>query len=94
MDRLYAPPTGLCLELLGEVWFAYSPLSGETIQLNDESAAVIEVLALAPGTVESVCDELMADAGVDHAELMRSIGGSWMQLLEAGLIAEVHPRRW
>ncbi len=85
---LFAPPAGLCLELLGDRWFAYSPLSGETSILNDEGAAVIEVLSEGPGTVESVCNGLRVDSGMDRPALVQSIDAAWSQLVQAGLIVE------
>lgn len=34
---------GVLVEPLGPVWVAFSPASGETTLLNDESAAILEV---------------------------------------------------
>ena len=84
----YAPPTGLLMASLGATWVVFSPLSGETMVLNNESAAILEVLRDQPGDLAAVCDALTADVSLEPAELARTIGSSWTQLIEAGLIAE------
>lgn len=84
----YEVPPDLRLEPLGETWVAYSPLSGETMVLNNESAAILEVLRERPGDLASVCVALSADVGLAPAELATSIGPSWSQIVDAGLIAE------
>ncbi len=83
-----APPRGLCMAPIGPTWAVYSPLSGETMLLNDECAAIIEVLTEQASDLASVCRELAADVGVDAIELEKTIGASWTQLIEAGLIVE------
>lgn len=87
----YAPPTGLLLATVGETWVAYSPLSGETMVLNNETAAILEILQDQPGDLASVCQVLAADLGLEAADLARTIGVPWTQIIEAGLIAEAVP---
>ncbi len=73
---------------VGPQWAAYSPLTGETLLLNDECAAILEVLAEQPGDLASVCHTLAQDLGAKARELETTIGPSWTQLIEAGLIEE------
>ena len=87
-QALYAPPSGLLIAALGETWVVYSPLSGETMVLNNESAAILEVLHERPADLAGVCDALAEDVGLDPADLSRTIGASWTQIIEAGLISE------
>lgn len=79
---------GVRFDLVGESWYAYSPLSGETLMLNDESAAVLEVLREAPGDIVSVCRALAADLDADPAELMERIAPAWSLLIDNGLVVE------
>lgn len=74
---------------MGDSWVAFSPLSGETMVLNDESAAIIEVLAESPGDVDSVCAALAADLGEDPQDLMPRIAPHWSLLVESGLVIEL-----
>jgi hypothetical protein len=40
----YTRAPGVRIEPVGGAWAAFSPLSGETLLLNDEAAAILEVL--------------------------------------------------
>lgn len=82
---------GLRVEALGESWLAYSPLSGETMVLNDESAAILEVLEPRPTTLPDICAELASDTGDDPRFLMASIAPIWSSLIEAGLVVQSPP---
>lgn len=84
----FACAPGLRVELIGDTWIAYSPQSGETLMLNDESAAVLEVLREAPGTIAAVCERLAADLDADAADLMQRIEPSWSLLTDGGLVVE------
>jgi PqqD family protein of HPr-rel-A system len=84
----FACAAGLRVELLGDSWIAYSPLSGETMMLNDESAAVLEVLREAPGDIASVCRTLAADLDADPEQLMERIAPAWSLLIDNGLVVE------
>ena len=85
----YGLPPGLVVAPLGDTWVVFSPLSGETMVLNDETAAILEVLREEPGDVATVCDTLAAELGLESSDLATSIGASWTQIIEAGLITEI-----
>lgn len=84
---------GVRLEPLGVAWGAYSPASGETHLVNDESAALLEWLL----EVGQAADSLMAaesfapDIGLDVDTLRARIDLSWVPLLQAGLVRRVDP---
>lgn len=84
----FAPPSGLLMAPLGGVWVAYSPLSGETMVINNETAAILEVLRERSGNLASVCEALADEVGMKPADLANTIAVSWTQILEAGLISE------
>jgi len=77
---------GLLLAPIGEIWAAFSPLSGETVLLNDESAAILEVLADGPLDLRSICETLANDAGLNAAALYGPVQDSWQLLMDAGLV--------
>lgn len=76
------------LESLGEAWAIYSPASGETHLLNDESAALLEWLV----EIGQAADTTMAAdffapvTGLEVDTLRERIELAWIPLLEAGLI--------
>ena len=77
---------GVRLEPLEETWGAFSPVSGDTLQLNTEAAAVIELLTQGPLDEAAVYTVLGDDTAMDPdaiAELFRHV---WDQLLSTGLI--------
>lgn len=87
--RQFVRAPGLLLEPLDDVWGAYSSLSGETHLLNDESVAIIEALnGERPCSAVAVSELLSLDCGLPVADVERSIGEAWDQLIEAGLIRE------
>ncbi len=86
MHERFSPPEGLCVEALGDTWVAFSPMSGETLVLNNECAAILEVLAEAPSNLSEVCAVLAADHGDDAAQLREQIGPFWAQMISSGLI--------
>lgn len=71
---------------VGQLWAAFSPLSGETTMLNDESAAILEVLAEGPLSLEGLCASLAADTGQSPDELSPIIDACWPRLIDAGLV--------
>jgi PqqD family protein of HPr-rel-A system len=77
---------GILLEPLGEIWAAYSPASGETTLLNNESAALLEVLSAGPVDEAAVCAALAEDCDLPAAELAVMVGCHWSRLIEAGLV--------
>lgn len=86
----YACVPGVSTEAVGHLWAAFSPASGETLLLNDESASILEVLASGARDTAEVCDALAADSGLDAASLLDLVDGCWPRLIEAGLVRELH----
>lgn len=78
---------------MGHLWVAFSPATGETALLNDESASILEVLEGGPGTTLSVCADLAKDSGLSSASLTETIEACWPRLIEAGLVREQRAAR-
>lgn len=85
MDR-YGRADGVLVESVGHVWAAFSPLSGETTLLNDESAAILEVLEAGGSDTLEVCAVLAQDGGFDAQQFVAAVAGGWQRLLDAGLV--------
>jgi PqqD family protein of HPr-rel-A system len=85
MER-YCRTDGVLVEPIGHVWAAFSPSSGETTLLNDESAAILEVLESGASDTTSICAALAQDSGLDSQSFIAAIAGGWPRLLEAGLV--------
>lgn len=79
-------PAGVRLTDLGEFWSVFSPLSGQTVLLNTEAVAILEVLREQPGDLPQVCQTLAMDTGLGARELEDRCRGVWQQLLDAGLL--------
>ena len=56
----YACVPGVSTEAVGHLWAVFSPASGETLLLNDESASILEVLAAGACDTAGVCAALSA----------------------------------
>ena len=85
--RSFVRAPGVLVESLDGIWCAYSALSGETHLLNNESAAIVEALDPAqPLSAAAVCELLAQDCGLAPAEIQQTVGATWEQLIEAGLI--------
>lgn len=83
------PVPGVRVEPVGEQWAAWSPASGETHLLNDESAAVLELLAEHGSLTTHEAADLLADeTGIDATTLSAGIDLSWLPLEWAGLIRQ------
>lgn len=82
----YRRAQGVLVESLGPVWAAFSPASGETLILNDESVAMLEILDAGPATGQAVGAALADDSGLTEAEVVPLIGAAWQRLIEAGLV--------
>lgn len=82
----FARVEGALFESVGHLWVAFSPVTGETALLNDESAAILEVLESGPFSTEQVCAELSPDCGVSADELTPIVDASWSRLVDAGLV--------
>lgn len=87
--RRFARTDGILVEPIGHLWAAFSPVTGETALLNDESASILEVLELAPADTTGVCALLSLDSGIAPGELLELVKTSWTQLIEAGLVREL-----
>ncbi len=86
----FARADGVLVAAMGQVWAAFSAATGETSLINDESAAILELLALGPGTTASICSALRVDHDGPLESMTEQIDACWPQLLEAGLVRE-HP---
>jgi PqqD family protein of HPr-rel-A system len=88
MDR-YGRADGVLVEPVGHLWAAFSPLSGETTLLNDESAAILEVLESGGNDTWGVCTALAEDGGLDAQQFVAAVAGGWARLLDAGLVTRL-----
>lgn len=86
MTLAFRTPAGVRSTDLGPVWAVYSPLSGQTLMLNTEAVAMLEVLREQPGDLAYVCSVLAAEGQRDPIELEALCRGVWQQLLDAGLL--------
>jgi PqqD family protein of HPr-rel-A system len=91
LPPVYARRLGVQVEPLGEIWVAFSPACGETVLLNDASAALLEVLAEGPATTDAACRQLAQETGDDPAALTDAVAGSWTLLVESGLVEVLPP---
>ena len=80
---------GVLVEPVGHLWACFSPLTGETALLNDECAAMLEVLEAGQQTSAQVCDVLAQDSGQTVANLAPAVNASWARLIEAGLVRNI-----
>lgn len=88
MTGNYSLVAGVSVQAIGNIWAAFSQASGETLLLNDEGAAVLEVLAHASASADEVIDALAADSGVDRDEIAATLADCWSQLVQAGLVRQ------
>jgi len=87
---LWAWVEGSRLQALGEGWVAYGGASGETLYLNDESAAILEVLRdEGAASFDAVCLALAADSGLAADVVAQAAAEGWSPLVDAGLIRAV-----
>ncbi len=83
----YAAVPGFKLEPLGSSWAVFSPLSGETHILNDESATILEWLRdQGPAGADQIAPVLAVEAGMPEAKVRQAIEFAWVPLLVAGLV--------
>ena len=85
---LYARSEGILIEVMGHLWAAFIPSTGETALLNDESASILEALEGGAATTESICLNLAMDSGLDVGHLADIVEACWPRLIEAGLVRE------
>lgn len=88
----YRLASGVRVEPLANCWAAFSGVSGDTMLLNTEAAAVIELLASADLDEARIAETLAADTGTELPEVNEALRHIWGQLVSAGLIelAEAH----
>ena len=67
-------------------WVAFSPKSGKTSVLNDESASILEVLRSGPTSADATAAQLGIETGLDSDHLLPLLQPHWQQLIDAGLI--------
>jgi PqqD family protein of HPr-rel-A system len=79
----------ILLEPAGTVWVAFSPASGETALLNDEGAAILEVLSDGPADALMVAGALADDIGLPAQQLALLVESHWPKLIDAGLVRVV-----
>jgi PqqD family protein of HPr-rel-A system len=79
-------PPGTRVTDLGDFWAVFSPRSGQTLLLNTEAVAILEVLREQPGDLAQVCQTLAMDTDLSAPELQARCGNVWQQLLDAGLL--------
>lgn len=79
---------GVLVEPMGHLWAAFSPATGETALLNDESAAILEVLEAGAAEESAICAHLADDSGLDAHVLAEIVEAAWPRLIEAGLVLE------
>lgn len=86
----YAAVAGVRVEDLGSFWAAFSPASGQTHLINDESCALLDWLQGRPsGSSAEAADALAEEAGLPAAELLDHIDRGWAPLLTAALVRQV-----
>ena len=79
---------GVLVEPVGHLWAAFSPSCGETALINDESAAILEVLENGPCDTGEVCSALAKHIDLDTKSLQEVIEASWPRLIDVGLVQE------
>lgn len=89
MAPSYGRRDGIVVEPVGDIWAAFSPASGETILLNNESAAILEVLADGPATTQQVAEVLARDTGDAVDTLLDLVDQCWNTLIENGLVQKL-----
>ena len=87
---VYQSVPGARIEAIGLKWAVWSPLSGDTHVLNDEAAAILEVLT-EQGTMatEEVAQALMEpgpDGESQASAIQVMVELTWPVLLSAGLV--------
>lgn len=86
---MFAAVEGLRLAPLGSLWVAFSPLSGETVLLNDEGAAILEVIDAQPLTQFQISQQLATDSGQPVDQVESLVANCWRHLIESGLAQRI-----
>jgi len=85
----YSRSAGLRLEGLDETWAAFSARSGDSLQLNAEAAAVLELLTDGALAEEDVAVLLAEASGTNRDLVAAQLRDLWPQLVVLGLIEQV-----
>ena len=91
MTVRYARVPGVVVEPLDALWAAFSPASGQTHLLNDESAAILEILGEGAASADGVVAQLAHDSGTDPAAVRLVLAHAWPSLIDGGLVEVVRP---
>lgn len=83
---IYARATGLKMESLGDSWAVYSARSGDTVQLNNEAAAVLEMIGESGLDGSAVTALISKEACVDAAQVAEQLVELWPQLVALGFV--------
>lgn len=82
----YQLAAGTRIKPLRDTWATWSPLSGDSLQLNHEAAAVLELLEEGHADPEVVARLLADETELPLAAVAESLQHVWQLLLDAGLI--------
>ena len=85
MSAIYSLVANVSVQPVGTIWVAFSPSSGETLLLNDESAAILEVLARTSAGADEIVSALAADSGVGRDAIAETLADCWSHLVQGGL---------
>lgn len=88
---MFAAVGGVQVAQVGQLWAAFSPLSGETVLLNDASAAILEILADGPRSQADVCECLASDTDQPADVLASIVESCWHSLIDPGLVRRMPP---
>lgn len=83
---VYRLAEGVRIASLDNAWAAFSALSGDTLMLNTEAAAILELLAEGPADAVQVAQAMADETGSGVAEVGIALLHVWQQLLAAGLV--------
>jgi hypothetical protein len=83
---VYRVREGVTLEAVGQMWASFSPASGETQLLNNEAAAVIEVLLELPRTLAQIDAVMSEESAVALGSITSLLEDTTFELEAAGLI--------
>lgn len=82
----YALNTGVLVEPVGHLWAAFTPASGESSLLNDECAAILEVLQAGAANSAEVCRLIEPGDESTSVGMQEVIEGCWPRLVDVGAV--------
>lgn len=71
---------------MGDLWVAYSPLSGLTTLLNTQSAVILEMVGFEGAALSAVASELAESTGDDLVRIECMVRAHLPDLEDAGLL--------